>query len=160
IADAERAVALAGIMGGEDTEVTDATTNVLLECALFDPRTVRNGRRALGMSTDASYRFERGVDPDLQRRAAVRCAELIVAIAGGTVEAVAPEVAEPAPERRKITLRRKRAEQVLGAPMPVTRMSELLEAIGFRCAARDGDALDVEVPGHRIYDVTREDDLV
>src|SRR5690606_31743731 len=111
-------------------------------------------------STDASYRFERGVDPDLQRRAAVRCAELIVAIAGGTVEAVAPEVAEPAPERRKITLRRKRAEQVLGAPMPVTRMSELLEAIGFRCAARDGDALDVEVPGHRIYDVAREDDLV
>src|SRR5690606_39977432 len=82
IADAERAVALAGIMGGEDTEVTDATTNVLLECALFDPRTVRNGRRALGMSTDASYRYERGLGTTWQHRAAVRCGAPLTASAG------------------------------------------------------------------------------
>lgn len=160
IADAARPVALAGIMGGRETEVTDTTRDVLLECALFEPRTVRNGRRALGMSTDASYRYERGVDPDVQRRAAQRCAELIAAVAGGTVGAVAAEVAAPAPARPTIRLRRKRAEQVLGGSMPVEHMAALLDGIGFRCVRRDDEALDVLVPGHRIYDIAREDDLV
>jgi phenylalanyl-tRNA synthetase beta chain len=112
------------------------------------------------MSTDASYRFERGVDPLVQRAAARRCAELILAVAGGSVEPAAPEVAESRGTPPKITLRRKRAEQVLGKAMPVPHMTELLESIGFRCSPQGEDALEVEVPGHRIYDVAREDDLV
>src|SRR5690606_4408451 len=107
---------------------------VLLECALFDPRTVRAGRRALGLSTDASYRFERGVDPDLQERAARRCAELIVAVAGGTVSARAPNVGEARAPRPVIRLRSTRIEQVLGVRLEPESARGYLEGIGFRVA--------------------------
>jgi phenylalanyl-tRNA synthetase beta chain len=160
IADAERPVALAGIMGGEATEVTGETTDVLLECALFEPRTVRSGRRALGMSTDASYRFERGVDPTLQRRAAARCAELIRVVAGGAIDEVAVEAAAPEPPAPPVRLRRSRAERVLGEPFTTDAMRALLAPIGFETQSADADALEVIVPGHRRYDVAREDDLV
>ena len=87
IADAERAVALAGVMGGQETEVTAATTDVLLESAWFDPQSVRRTARRLGMHTDASHRFERGVDPEGQLAAAERAAALLVEIAGARVHA-------------------------------------------------------------------------
>src|SRR6185295_17525533 len=89
ICDAERPVAVAGVMGGLHSEVTAATTDVLLECALFEPKSIRATRRALGLSTDASYRFERGVDPEGMERALARALELIVATAGGSAEAEA-----------------------------------------------------------------------
>src|SRR5690606_8469913 len=92
IADAERPVAVAGVMGGEETEVTEATRNVFLECALFDSRAIRRTRRALGLHTDASDRFERGVDPEGPERAARRALALIVALAGGAVEPEAVDV--------------------------------------------------------------------
>jgi phenylalanyl-tRNA synthetase beta chain len=159
IADAGRPVALAGIMGGQDTEVTEATRDVLLECALFDPRTIRGGRGGLGMATDASYRFERGVDPELQRLAVARCAELIVTVAGGAA-GTAAEAAAPLPPRATVRLRRSRAQHVLGVPLTTARMRELLEPIGFTVRADDGAAIVVDVPGFRSYDVAREDDLI
>src|SRR5690606_7357262 len=85
IADASGPVAIAGVMGGADTEVTDDTVDILLECALFDAKSVRGTRRALGLSTDASYRFERGVNPDAMMQALERAAGIIVRVAGGTV---------------------------------------------------------------------------
>jgi phenylalanyl-tRNA synthetase beta chain len=159
IADAQRPVAIAGVMGGADTEVQDDTRDLLLECALFDPRSVRATRRALGLSTDASYRFERGVDPDGTLRAVQRAAELIVAVAGGRVEAdvaaAGPGMAPGAP----IRLRLRRVEQVLGEAFTAEAAAGLLRPLGFTVEA-GADTLTVGVPGHRRYDVHGEEDLI
>ncbi len=159
IADAERPVALAGIMGGEATEVGESTTDVLLECALFDPRITRRTRTALGLSTDASYRYERGVDPEGMERALRRAVDLILAVAGGMVEGAAAVGDEPAP-RRMVVLRARRAEQVLGEPFTTAALAGLLGPIGFDVEARDAESITVRVPGFRSWDVQREDDLV
>ncbi|NLG63638.1 MAG: phenylalanine--tRNA ligase subunit beta, partial [Candidatus Cloacimonetes bacterium] len=159
IADGSVPVALAGIMGGQDSEVTDDTVDVLLECALFDPATTRRTRNALGLSTDASYRFERGVDPEGMETALRRAVDLIVAVAGGTADGAAHVGAEPRP-RRTIVLRESRVEQVLGVPFTTAQLAELLAPIGFDVDARDAESITVRVPGFRSYDVMREDDLV
>lgn len=159
ICDARRPVALAGIMGGLDSEVTPATKDVLLECALFDPKSIRATRRALGMSTDASYRFERGVDPEGMERALRRALELIVAVAGGRVE---PRVADCEPtafERRALELRPARVERVLGVGFKPAQLKALLKPLGFSVSGL-GRTLRVEVPGFRSYDVTREIDVI
>src|SRR5690606_38565930 len=124
-------VALAGVMGGEASEVTAATTDVLLECALFDSRRIRATRRTLAISTDASYRFERGVDPEGMQRALRRALEIIVLTAGGTVE---PQVADchPAPwSPFTVTLRLARVERVLGVAFDEAAVRRLLEPLGF-----------------------------
>ncbi|HZD05187.1 MAG TPA: phenylalanine--tRNA ligase subunit beta, partial [Longimicrobiales bacterium] len=105
ICDARRPVAVAGVMGGLESEVGSRTTDVLLECALFDPASIRSTRRALGMSTDASYRFERGVDPAGMERAVRRAVEIILATAGGRCEVEAPDC-DPRPwSRGEVRLR-------------------------------------------------------
>jgi phenylalanyl-tRNA synthetase beta chain len=160
IADAERPIALAGIMGGLDTEVTAATSDVLLECALFSPQVIRAGRRRLGMSTDASYRFERGVDPDTMERAVRRAIDLIRATAGGQAEPSVVVAGEGVPEPAVVGIRSQRAEQVLGQPFTVGAIRALLEPIGFATVAEHDASLDLRVPGHRRYDVSREVDLI
>ncbi|HEX6070149.1 MAG TPA: phenylalanine--tRNA ligase subunit beta [Longimicrobiaceae bacterium] len=158
IADAERPVALAGVMGGEETEVGSSTTELLLECALFEPRRVRRGARALGLSTDASYRFERGVDPELQPVALRRLVDLILATAGGEVAAPAVDLG-PRPHRaHEVTVRPDRVRRVLGADLDAAGVEALLRPIGFQ--VRNGEAdLRVTVPGFR-PDVTREIDVI
>jgi phenylalanyl-tRNA synthetase beta chain len=138
--------------------VRTGTTNVLLECALFDPKTIRTGRRLLDMSTDASYRFERGIDPDGMERAVRRAVELIVATAGGTVEASVPFVDAGIPEIPPIRVRAARAERVLGVPVSEARIADLLEPIGFERV--EGTTDTYRVPGHRRDDVLREVDLI
>ncbi len=160
ICDAARPVAIAGVMGGRDTEVTEATTDILLECAWFEPRQIRATRRALGMSTDASYRYERWVDPEGMERALRRALEILLATAGGTVEPRVPDAWPVHWERPLLTLRASRVEQVLGVGFPVPRLRELLEPLGFETVSAGEEALEVSVPGHRGYDVTREIDLV
>ncbi|HET9981997.1 MAG TPA: phenylalanine--tRNA ligase subunit beta [Longimicrobiales bacterium] len=160
IADAEKPVAVAGVMGGENSEVAETTRDVLLECALFDPAATRRTRRALGLSTDASYRFERGVDPDGMETACRRAVELILAVAGGRAE---PRVADVYPARlapQMLLLRPARAAHLLGVPFGAPEVADLLTPLGFEVAAEDGDAVRVRVPGHRRYDVTREVDLI
>lgn len=159
IADAEKPVALAGIMGGLDTEVTAGTTNILLECAHFDPKTVRGGRRQLGMASDAAYRFERGVDPDGMQQATRRAVALIQATAGGTLECALTADAG-LPDLPPIRLRTSRVIQVLGVPITAEEITALLEPIGFRAMGSGNAELMVHVPGHRRYDVMREDDLI
>ena len=162
ICDAERPVALAGVMGGLDSEVTAATTDVLLECARFEPKSIRATRRALGMSTDASYRFERGVDPEALEPALARALEIIVATAGGTVQSAVADC-HPRPfARATVDLRPARVERVLGVPFSADALRGLLEPLGFDvgAAAAAGGALRVAVPGFRAYDVTREADLI
>lgn len=131
IADAARAVAVAGVMGGRDTEVTDTTRDVLIESAWFSPSRVRRAARALGMHTDAAYRFERGVDPTAQLAAAARAAAMIAELAGGTVASGAVDVVARAHEPVTVRLRPARLARVLGAPVPDDDAERLLTAIGF-----------------------------
>jgi phenylalanyl-tRNA synthetase beta chain len=157
IADAERAVALAGVMGGAGSEVTSATTDVLLECAWFDPRRTRRMRTALGMSTDASYRFERGLDCEATALRLQRAAELIVAVAGGRIEGMVDVFPAP-PQPRTIFLRDERITKVLGAEVPRAEVERVLTAIGCVAGPR-ADRLAVQVPAWR-PDLEREIDLV
>jgi phenylalanyl-tRNA synthetase beta chain len=159
IADAERAIALAGVMGGEESEVRDETTDLLIECARFDARRVRRAARGVGLSTDASYRYEREVDPELQPRALARVVELIVAVAGGEVAGSGVDV-NPIPfQRQVVELRPERVERVLGIPVPAEEIASLLGAIGFRVQDTSARPLAVEVPGFR-SDISREIDLI
>jgi phenylalanyl-tRNA synthetase beta chain len=158
IADAEKATAIAGVMGGHQSEVTEQTRSVLLECALFEPKQVRKTRTALGLSTDASYRYERGVDPDMMLRAVRRAVALITEVAGGKITGATDVYPQPF-ENATLTLRPARVQKLLGVPMSAEEIRGLLEPIGFATEG-DADALSVKVPGHRRYDVAREVDLI
>jgi len=157
IADAEKPVALAGIMGGESTEVSETTQNLLLESAYFNPVSIRRTAKALGISTESSYRFERGADIEGVRRALDRATELIVQVAGGEVckgvVDVYPKPAAPV----EILLRPERARQVLGAEIPTEEMTRILRSLG--CHVEGESPLRVVAPTFR-PDLTREIDLI
>ena len=158
IADANDATAIGGVMGGQHSEVSENTTNVLLECALFEPKQVRKTRTDLGLSTDASYRYERGVDPDMMERAVRRALELIAKVAGGNIAGAVDVFPNPI-EHAEIELRGSRVEKLLGVRMDTRQLEDLLEPIGFE-TSNGGDTLKVVVPGHRRNDVAREVDLI
>ena len=158
IADAERPQAIAGIMGGRDSEVTEATTDIFLEVANFNRQRIRTARRALGMSTDASYRFERGVDVEIGPRALERVAQLIALTAGGSVDGAPVDLAFEQLPRPSITLRPKRVATLLGETLGTDEIARLLTSIGFD-VDRGDDMLHVSVPPWR-EDVTAEVDLI
>ncbi|HVZ50198.1 MAG TPA: phenylalanine--tRNA ligase subunit beta, partial [Gemmatimonadaceae bacterium] len=141
IADAARPTALAGIMGGQASEVTDATTDVLLEVATFAPKVVRAGRRALGLSTDASYRYERGIDDAAVPEIAAIAAGLIAKVAGGAIAAAIDVGARPAP-RKGIALRPPRVGKLLGDRVGAAEVKKILGSLGFG-VAKSGTALKV-----------------
>lgn len=159
ICDAERPVAAAGIMGGLATEVTEKTRRVLLESANFAGPSIRSTRRALGLSTEASYRFERSVDPELVVAALNRFAELLAEVDGGAsrVPGVVDVYPTP-PEPRSITLDVDRAARLLGMPVAPADAERYLTALGCRVQA-EGVAFTVERPTWR-PDLEREEDLV
>ena len=157
IADRERPIALAGVMGGQGSEVTPGSSDILLECAYFDPRGTRRMRRALGMHTDASYRYERGVDYDAGAARLARAVQLIVAVAGGRVEGCVDVYPQPiAP--RTMFLRDARLAQVLGVAVPRAEVERVLTAAGCVVLAKD-DRYAVQLPAWR-PDLEREIDLV
>jgi phenylalanyl-tRNA synthetase beta chain len=160
ICDAQRPVAIAGVMGGQESEVSEHTVDVLLECALFDPKSIRATRGALVMSTDASYRFERGVDPAGMRGALERAVALILATAGGSVDDAALDVSPRTFEPQTVPLRLSRIERVLGVALGSEEVRALLEPLGFAVEGESDGTLGVRVPGYRSYDVTREVDLI
>jgi len=160
ICDIERPVAIGGVMGGQNSEVEHDTVDVLLECALFAPASIRATRRTLGMSTDASYRFERGVDPDSMRTALERAVSIMLATAGGALDGPVLDVHPRRAEPTVVPLRLARIERVLGVPFDAGRVRGLLEPLGFTVEAEDGERLDFGVPGYRSYDVSREIDLI
>lgn len=157
IADPLGAVALAGIMGGRDSQVRESTTAVLLEAAHFDPTAIRKSALRLGMSTEASYRFERHVDPNLTLQALARAAQMIVELAGGSVVGPAVDVATRDFAPRRVTLRPARCNALLGTDLTAAQMSDYLRRIG--CEVQAGEPLTVEVPTAR-WDVEREVDLI
>ncbi len=163
IADAERAQAVAGVMGGRDSEVVDATTDVLLEVAYFDPRRARASRKRAGVSTDGSYRFERGVDRAATLDLLADTASLVVAVAGGAVDAVFDVGAAPG-ALPPVRLRAARVARVLGHPVPDAEIERVLASVGFAPARADaaqgeGAVWAVGVPPWR-HDVTLEVDLI
>lgn len=160
ICDAREPVAIAGVMGGLDSEVDQNTTDVLLECALFKPSSIRSTRRTLNMSTDASYRFERGVDPEGMRRAVERAVALILAVAGGEVAGPVLAACHAEYEAPRVGLRLARVEQVLGVPFQAETVKDLLAPLGFQATETGGEKMEVRIPGFRSYDVTREIDLI
>jgi phenylalanyl-tRNA synthetase beta chain len=154
IADAERAVAIAGIMGGEETEIGEATTEVLLEAANFEPAGLYRTSERLRLRTEGSNRWEKGVDPYLAEQAAKLATELIVSTAGaGWVGHV--DVKGELPERPVVSFRAARADELIGLETPAEQQTRLLERLGFE--SRNGD---VVVPTFRARDVTREVDVV
>lgn len=159
IADVQGAVALAGVMGGLRSEISDATENVLIESAHFNPQSIRRTGRLQGMASEASFRFERGVDPDGCARAAVRAALLMREVAGGEIvwPLVDARAADFAP--RPVTLRPSRCNLVLGTDLTGEQMAGYLDRLGLETKPAGEDALTVAVPSYR-PDVTREADLI
>jgi phenylalanyl-tRNA synthetase beta chain len=159
IADKRIAQAVAGVMGGSTSEVSAATRDIFLEVALFDPKAVRATRLALGLKTDASYRFERGVDPEGQPRALARAVELLRDVAGGTIDGAPVDVHPRRAVREPVTLRAARVERVLGAPVTAEESATLLRSIGFAVEAAGAADLQVTAPSWRT-DIAGEVDLI
>lgn len=158
IADADKPAALAGVMGGESSGVVDATGDILLESARFDPLVVRKAARGLALSSDSSYRFERGLDPTLARRASDRAVQLILQLAGGRVDGGLAEAGQPPAAPRALSLHRGALRRILGVDFPVEQVTATLGRLGFHPTIRDS-AYDVTIPSHRL-DVSTERDLI
>ncbi|MDQ2670405.1 MAG: phenylalanine--tRNA ligase subunit beta, partial [Gemmatimonadota bacterium] len=160
IADADRVVGIAGVMGGAETEVGEHTADIVLECAWFSPSRIRRARRAAGLATEASYRFERGIDLWNGMEALRRCVELILVTAGGTL---ADEPVDCWPQHThppRIFLRLDRVTQVLGVELPLHTIEQHLVAIGATVVAKPEDRrIAVDVPGWR-PDLRAEIDLI
>ncbi|OFW01601.1 MAG: phenylalanine--tRNA ligase subunit beta [Acidobacteria bacterium RIFCSPLOWO2_02_FULL_68_18] len=158
IADAERATAVAGVMGGGDSEVTPATKTIVLESAYFDPLSIRRTSKTLGLKTDASMRFERGADPGCPAAAMARALELIERIGAGRGRGA---LIDRYPKRMKpvvLRLRRERIAGLLGCPIPDRDVKRILDRLGFTLGVVAG-GWRVVVPSRRV-DVTREVDLI
>jgi len=157
IADAERATALAGVMGGKASEVTDATTDIVLEVATFAAPVVRAARKKTNLSTDASYRYERGIDDAMVPQALAVGAALLAVVSGGHVEALIDVGRAPAP-RPSVALRVARVERLLGDTVPLEECVKLLASLGCDVAI-DADTLHVTPPSWR-HDLLRDVDLI
>jgi phenylalanyl-tRNA synthetase beta chain len=159
IADAEKAVALAGIMGGEESEISTETTDVLIESAYFDPNSVRQTARQLGMDTEASRRFERGADCEGVLRAQQRCVELICELAGGVATEDAIDVYLQPLSERTVDLRPQRVTELTSLTVEPTEIVRILTGLGFEQKEQSGGHMSFNVPSWRI-DVEQEEDLV
>ena len=159
IADAEKPVALAGIMGGYDSEITETTADVLLESAYFNPSNVRATAKALGVSTEASYRFERGADPGIVPTALDRAAQLIAELAGGTICKGIVDVYPGQQPLSRIQLRPERVNFILGTALEATEMVQILSHLDFDVKANGAEDYEVIAPTFR-SDITREIDLI
>ena len=158
ICDGVGPVALAGVMGGLDSEVQDDTTDILLESAYFNPLAIRRTSKRLGLHTESSHRFERGTDVDMVPLALDRAAALIAELASGTIAPGAVDVYPDQIVRRSVTITARRASEVLGLELAIGDIADRLTSIGLECEP-DGDALTVDVPNFR-PDLEREIDLI
>jgi phenylalanyl-tRNA synthetase beta chain len=160
IADEKGAIGIAGVMGGAATEVKDSTTDIVLECAYFETKSIRRTKNRLGLSTEASYRFERGIDLWGQPDAMRRCIEIILATAGGQLVETPVDIWPQPSNAPRVFLRHARLKQVLGIDLPVARVEQCLTAIGCTVLSKPDDArMAVDVPGWR-PDLTGEIDLI
>ena len=159
VADQERAIGIGGVMGGEETAVTDSTKNILLEAAYFLPASIRRTARNLNLSSDASYRFERGVDPDMILRASHRATELIREIAGGTpakeIRVAGKVPADPA----NVSLSYEKCDRVIGVAIKPKTVDEILTHFGLKKTKSTSKGGTWKIPSYRL-DLQRDVDLV
>jgi phenylalanyl-tRNA synthetase beta chain len=159
IADSERPIAIAGVIGGKNTEVTDQTKNILLESAYFDPALVRQASKKYKISTESSYRFERGVDPQGVLPASARARDLIFEWGRSGHESLLKEAKASRPSKPvKINLNCSRVDAILGFHIPEKRMAAILNTLGFSAKRTSAGKLSVPVPSSR-RDVALEEDL-
>ena len=159
IADAQMPIALAGVMGGAYSEVSDVTTELLIESADFAPLSIRNTARKLNLHSPSSYRFERGVDPGGLDWASRRCCQLILELAGGELAAGCVAAGEEKKQATRITLRLSQLRRILGIDVPVDVVRRILTALGNAEQSASNEAIEVVPPSWR-RDLTREIDLV
>jgi phenylalanyl-tRNA synthetase beta chain len=159
IADAARAQAVAGVIGGEGSEVTDSTKDILLEVAAFDPRRVRATRRKLALSTDASYRFERGVDATALPRHLRHALKLIIAVAGGSPEGES-DVGRAIAPMPTISVRTQRVHRLLGEPVDAEEITKLLRSIGFSVSSATPEGVIQVIPPAWRSDVVGEVEVI
>jgi phenylalanyl-tRNA synthetase beta chain len=160
IADHDKALAIAGVMGGMDSGVTDATTDLFLECAFFPPEIIAGCARKYAMHTDSAHRFERGVDPQLQARAVERATTLLLEICGGTAGPVVEQLAaERLPTCEAIRLRKARIQRVLGLLPEDAEVTEILTRLGMQIETQDDAGWLVLPPSFR-FDISIEVDLI
>ena len=165
IADGERAVALAGVMGGKNSEINPGTTDVLLESAWFLPASVRKTSKQLGLASDSSYRFERGADIGGVKWASDRAAQLIQQVAGGTIVAGFIDALPQPIEKRRVRCRYAQVNRLLGIEVPAATVKKILVSLGMSVVAaldkrgHSEDGCEVEVPTFRV-DLEREADLI
>ena len=158
IADAEKPAALAGVMGGLDSGVTDGTTDILLESAIFDPVSIRTTSRQFNVSSDSSYRFERGIDYDMTELASKRACQLILATAGGELATAAVDVTGPRPQEKTIFCRFDRIRSLIGSGATNERMIEIFKALRLDVSEVTPESCKVVAPIFR-RDLEREADL-
>src|SRR5438874_6677252 len=159
IADSERAVGIGGVMGGEETGVTDSTKNILLEAAYFLPASIRTTARDLNLQSDASYRFERGVDPDMILRASQRVAELIRDIAGGSPAKEIHVAGEIPADPADVSLSYEKCSRVIGVAIDPKTIDEILTRFGLRKTAGTSKSATWKIPSYR-RDLQRDVDLI
>lgn len=160
IADHQRALAIAGVMGGEHSGVSDSTRDLFLEAAFFDTIALAGKARSYGLHTDSSHRFERGVDSQLARKAMERATRLILDIVGGEPGPIVEQVSEAhLPKVAPITLRAERVTQMLGMPLDAAEIVRLLQALELTVVADGEGQWSVGVPSHR-FDISLEVDLI
>ncbi len=159
IADDKQALALAGVMGGSESAVSDDTQDVFLECAFFTPQSIAGKARNYGLHTDSSHRFERGVDPTLQERAIDRATQLIIDIAGGNVGTITEvTTTSTLPQRTAVILRRQRLEKTLGIALVDEQIVDIFQRLGMSVQTQQ-DGWSVTPPGCR-FDIAIEADLI
>ena len=159
IADQERAVGIGGVMGGEETGVTDSTKNILLEAAYFLPASIRRTARDLNLQSDASYRFERGVDPDMILRASQRAAELMGELAGGTPAKEIHVAGELPADPADVSLSYEKCSRVIGVAIDPKTVDEILTRFGLRKTAGTNKSATWKIPSYR-RDLQRDVDLI
>lgn len=159
IADEQKGIALAGVMGGANTEINDQTVDVLIESAYFHPTNIRRTSKQLGLRSESSYRFERGADVNVSDWASQRAAQLILETAGGQLAEGVMDVQPKAKEAKTIVLRYAKTEALLGIKIPHAEQVALLGKLGFEAGAQTNDSCTFTVPSWRV-DMKRETDLI
>ncbi len=159
VCDAEREVSIAGVMGGANSEISDATTDVVLESAYWNPASIRRTSRALGIQSDASYRFERGADPNASEYALDRAAQLVTELAGGEVLRGKIDIYPKQIRRRTIPLRAQRCNEVLGTDLTASEIASLLARLEISKTRSAGGKTFFSIPTYRV-DIEREIDLI
>ncbi|MFA4888937.1 MAG: phenylalanine--tRNA ligase subunit beta [Candidatus Omnitrophota bacterium] len=158
IADSAKPIAIAGIMGGKDTEVSAGTKNILLEAAVFNPLLIRRGRQSLGLQTHSSYRFERGIDRATAESSSWQAVRLIQQLAGGKLT-VAKSLGATQKANKVITLGSADAERILGKRIAAAKIKQILQGLGFTVKLAGKNKFQVRVPGFR-QDVSLKEDLI